>query len=302
MLTLAVTPVVEVPQLGPLVLRIPLPEVVAERVHPLLRPRLLLVAAAAAEHRVEAVLGDRVEEGDGLQAVPRRARPGLLDHPPGVDRLLHRRHDQLDAELGDPPVAVVEHLVEVVAGVDVHHRERDRAPARTPSRPGAASPRSPCRPRTAARASRTPPRPHGRCGSTRTRGRRGARAGSSRRQILLDRSGFNRVGRQATAPARGRRPGPERLVARAPVVDHRGVGDEVVQARVLPAHEDPAHADERQHDEHQRRARPRAGERSGSPRSVTTRRPMTLAPSVRPDPDHAIASTDDDQERERRRR
>ena len=44
---------------------------------------------------------------------------------PGVDRLLHRRDDELDAELGDPAVAVVEHLVEVVAGVDVHHRERD---------------------------------------------------------------------------------------------------------------------------------------------------------------------------------
>ncbi len=54
--------VVEVPQLGPLVARIPLPEVVAERQHALLRPGLVLVAAGAAEAGVEPVLGDGVEE------------------------------------------------------------------------------------------------------------------------------------------------------------------------------------------------------------------------------------------------
>ena len=53
-LALAVAAVVEVPQLGPLVLRVPLTEVVAERVDALLRPGLLLVAPTASEDGIEA--------------------------------------------------------------------------------------------------------------------------------------------------------------------------------------------------------------------------------------------------------
>src|SRR5262249_18805350 len=48
--------VVEIPELGPLGARIPLPEVVAEREDPLLRAGALLVAAGAADRGVEAVL------------------------------------------------------------------------------------------------------------------------------------------------------------------------------------------------------------------------------------------------------
>ena len=123
MLTLAVPAVEQVPQLGPLVLRVPLPELVAEGVHALLGPRLVLVAATAAEHGVEAVLLDRVEERDALQAVADRLRARVLGHPPGVDRRLDRADDELGAQLGDAAVPVVEDLVEVVAGVDVHQRE-----------------------------------------------------------------------------------------------------------------------------------------------------------------------------------
>ena len=72
-LALAVPAVVEVPQLGPLVLRVPLAELVAEREEALLGARLLLVAAGAAHHRVEPVLLDRVEQRGGLQPVARRA-------------------------------------------------------------------------------------------------------------------------------------------------------------------------------------------------------------------------------------
>ena len=54
---LSMLAVVEVPQLGPLVLRIPLVEPVAERVDALLGARLLLVAARAAERGVEAAGG-----------------------------------------------------------------------------------------------------------------------------------------------------------------------------------------------------------------------------------------------------
>ena len=66
--------------------------------------------------------------GDGLQAVAAGARAGLLGHPALVDGVLHRGDDQPGAELGDPAVAELDDLVEVVAGVDVHHRERACGP------------------------------------------------------------------------------------------------------------------------------------------------------------------------------
>ena len=100
MLALAVAPVVEVPQLRPLVLGVPLAEVVAEAEHPLLGPGLLLVAPGAAEHGVEAVLLDGLEQRDGLEAVAAGPGAGLLDHRAGVDGVLHAGHDQASAELG----------------------------------------------------------------------------------------------------------------------------------------------------------------------------------------------------------
>src|SRR5947209_13758167 len=88
-LALAMAAVVERPQLGPLVLRIPLAELVAEREHPLLRPGLLLVAAGAAEHGVVAALLDRAQERRGLQPVPARADARLLGDHAGIDVVLH---------------------------------------------------------------------------------------------------------------------------------------------------------------------------------------------------------------------
>ena len=117
--------VVEVPQLGPLAPRVPAAEVVAQRDHALLRARPLLVAPRAAEAGVEAVRLDRVQQRRGLQPVARGARPALLDHAPAVDRLLHRGDEQLLAQLRDAAVAELEHLREVVAGVDVQQRERE---------------------------------------------------------------------------------------------------------------------------------------------------------------------------------
>src|SRR6478736_3786538 len=118
-------PVVEVPQLGTLALGVPRAEVVAEGHDPLLGARALLIAPGAAERRVEAVLADRVEQRRRLQPVARGARAGLLDHAPGVDRLLHGGDDQALAELGHAAVAELEDLREVVPGVDVHERERE---------------------------------------------------------------------------------------------------------------------------------------------------------------------------------
>ena len=137
--------VVEAPQLGPLVARIPAAERVAMAEDPLLRAGLLLVPPTAAEQRVEPVLLDRVEQGDRLEPVARRVVAGLLVDAAGVDRRLDRGDDEPLAELGDPPVAEVERLGEVVAGVDVDDREREAGRAGTPSRRGAAGRSNPCR-------------------------------------------------------------------------------------------------------------------------------------------------------------
>src|SRR4029077_2563472 len=117
MLPLADAAIVEAPHLRSLALRFPLTELVAEGEHALLRPRALLVAASAAERGVEAVLGDRVEQRDRLQPVARGAGTRLVDHPATPDRLLDGRHDQALADFGHPPVAELDRLREVVAGI-----------------------------------------------------------------------------------------------------------------------------------------------------------------------------------------
>jgi hypothetical protein len=90
-LALMVAPVVQVPQLGTLRLRVPLAELVAEREHPLLGARLLLVTASAAERGVELVLADRPQQRDGLHRVARRDG---LDDAARVDVVLHFRDHQ----------------------------------------------------------------------------------------------------------------------------------------------------------------------------------------------------------------
>src|SRR6476661_160144 len=115
--------VVEVPDLGPLVLGVPLAEVVAEREDPLLRPGLVLVATGAAEDRGELVLVERLEQDRGLRPVAGAVR--RQRHPSVVDRLLHAGDDELQAQLLDALVTEGQHLLEVVPGVHVQHRERD---------------------------------------------------------------------------------------------------------------------------------------------------------------------------------
>jgi hypothetical protein len=126
-----VPPVVEVPQLRALGPRVPLAVLVAEAEHALLRAGLLLVAAGAAEHGIEAALADRAQQRDRLQPVAAGSRAGLLDDAAGVDVVLHARDQQPQPERGDGLVAEPQHLVEVVAGVDVQHGERQgRRPER----------------------------------------------------------------------------------------------------------------------------------------------------------------------------
>ena len=57
-----------------------------------------------------------------------REAPGTgIGHPTAVDGLLDRRDDQLVANSFDPAVPELDHLIEIVSGVDVHHREGQRA-------------------------------------------------------------------------------------------------------------------------------------------------------------------------------
>ncbi len=119
-----VPPVVEVPQLRPLGARVPAAERVAQRDDPLLGPGPLLVPAAAAEHRVEAVFVDRVQQRHGLQRVAGAVGP--LDQAAVVDPVLDVRHLQAQPEPLDQPVPEVDHLRVVVPGVHVQQRERHR--------------------------------------------------------------------------------------------------------------------------------------------------------------------------------
>ncbi|MGX1153831.1 hypothetical protein RKD39_001409 [Streptomyces albogriseolus] len=99
-------------------------ELVAQREHPLLGAGLLLVAPAAAEHRVEALLADGVRERHRLQRVAGAVRALLEDA--AVEVVLHGGDVQPQPVLGDRAVAVVEDLGEVVPGVHVEQRERHR--------------------------------------------------------------------------------------------------------------------------------------------------------------------------------
>ena len=71
------------------------------------------------------MLGDGVEQGHRLQAITRGSGPGLLDHATLVDRVLDAGHDQALSDLGHAPIAILDGLREVVAGIDVHDRERE---------------------------------------------------------------------------------------------------------------------------------------------------------------------------------
>jgi len=71
------------------------------------------------------VLKNGVEQCDGLQPIAGRSRPNLLDDSALIDRVLHRGDNQLDVKFSDPAVAKLNRLREVVARVDVHHRERN---------------------------------------------------------------------------------------------------------------------------------------------------------------------------------
>ena len=124
LLALADPRIQQIPRLWALVARIPSTVAITERQDALLGASLVFVATPASERGVEAVLGDRVEQGDGLEPVAAGPWTGVLDRSAGVDRRLHTGHQKTSTHLTHELVAVVDDLGEVVTGVDVHHRER----------------------------------------------------------------------------------------------------------------------------------------------------------------------------------
>ena len=120
-------------------------------------------------------------------------------------------------------VAELDHLGEVVAGVDVQQREAGSAAAGTPSPPGAAARSCPCRRRTAAPARRTAPRPRAGCRSPPTRASRGDRSGRrcrGWRRARAARSSRRRPARPRSSAGAGRIPWP----CRAPTTSGRRAG------------------------------------------------------------------------------
>src|SRR5687768_8551449 len=120
-----VAAVVQVPQLGALVARVPLAELVTEAQDALLGTGLVLVTAAAAEDGVELVGLDGVQQRNGLQRVA--GAVGALGQLAAVNELLDAADDELQAQPFDGAVAEVDDLGEVVAGVHVQHGERNLA-------------------------------------------------------------------------------------------------------------------------------------------------------------------------------
>src|SRR5207249_11526356 len=118
--------VIKIPQFGALAAGIPLPEFVAQGENAFFRSRPLFVTPSTTDHGVELVLGDSVQQRDGLQAVSGSAWADLFAHAAAVDRRLDARDDQPLSELVDAAIAKGERFGEVVTRVDVHDREGER--------------------------------------------------------------------------------------------------------------------------------------------------------------------------------
>jgi len=117
-----VVPVEQVPQLGTLVLRIPLSEGVAVGEKSLFRAGLLLVPARASDQGVEAFALDGLQQGGGLEPVATGLRAQLFLNRARVDARLNRPDDEVYLEVLRELVPEFEGLLKVVARIDVHKR------------------------------------------------------------------------------------------------------------------------------------------------------------------------------------
>ena len=117
----------QAPELGPLPLRIPLAVAVADREDTLLRARALLVAASAADGRVEVAGLQRVEQRLGLEQPAAALRADLERLRAFADGFFVGVDDQPRADGVGHLVAERDHFLELVGRVDVEERKRNRA-------------------------------------------------------------------------------------------------------------------------------------------------------------------------------
>ena len=119
------TGVVDVPQLRTLVLRVPLVELVAERIDTFFRPALLFIATGASESGIELIFIERMQQRLRLHQV-RMHLASVRERPyTGIECLHIGFHDQVPSEFLRIVVAELNHLLELPFGIDVHQRERN---------------------------------------------------------------------------------------------------------------------------------------------------------------------------------
>ena len=119
--------IVEVPQLGALVLRVPLTELVTEGEEPLLRARLFLVAPRAADGGVEAMVAEAGQESLRFEEAATILRAQVERVGARGDGRLIAPDQEVGADLLHVPVPELVHLGELVARVHVHQWKRDLA-------------------------------------------------------------------------------------------------------------------------------------------------------------------------------
>jgi len=119
--------VVDVPQLGPLIFRVPAVLAVTEGIHALFGTGFFFIATRTTKGGIKTVFVQSLLQALGLHdigmlgaAVGERVNP--LCHAVRVDV-----SDQVQAQLGDHLVAKAVHLLEFPLGIDMHHRKRQLA-------------------------------------------------------------------------------------------------------------------------------------------------------------------------------
>src|SRR3981189_2142856 len=117
-----------VPQLWPLILRVPLPQGVAERVNSLFSPRLLLVPSRSSKRRVKAPFRKRVQKRLRLQQAAALLRSQRKRSSSRVQSFLILMDDQLRPNLPRIRVTKLDHLRKFVATVAMQQRKGNLAP------------------------------------------------------------------------------------------------------------------------------------------------------------------------------
>ena len=131
-LTLAMTTVVNAPQLWTLIFWIPLTKRITMRIHALFCPRSFFIATSATKHSIKSVFGNRVEQRHSLQRVATCPWPGHIGNAPRVDRRLNRPDYELHTHVGNTSIPKLDHFCKVVAGINMHDRERNAGGGKSP--------------------------------------------------------------------------------------------------------------------------------------------------------------------------